>query len=121
MVPAEALGEIREATADLASKPTIAVTGCVAQQEGESLRKRDGAIDVIVGTQSLKELPRLLGEAVADHRPRIDINPHEDVSFPLGIVRHDRTFSVILLHAAVLLTAGVPVRARRQTSRSRSR
>jgi len=82
------LGEIRETTAGLASKPTIAVTGCVAQQEGEALRKRDGAIDVIVGTQSLKELPRLLAEAAVDHRPRIDINPHEDVSFPLGVVRH---------------------------------
>jgi tRNA-2-methylthio-N6-dimethylallyladenosine synthase len=82
------LGEIREATAGLAAKPTIAVTGCVAQQEGESLRKRDAAIDVIVGTQSLKELPRLLGEAAADRRPRIDVDPHEDVSFPLGVVRH---------------------------------
>src|SRR6185295_730440 len=43
--------------------------------------------DVVVGTQSLKELPALVAAAVGTRRPQIDINPHDDVSFPLGVAR----------------------------------
>ena len=82
------LGEIREASAARLSKPTIAVTGCVAQQEGERLRRREPGIDVIAGTQSLKALPQLVAEAQATRKLQLDIDPHEDVSFPLGVVRH---------------------------------
>ena len=49
-------------------------------------------IDVIVGTQSLKQLPALIEQAAADAEaaPRIDVNAYEDVSFPLGVARrHD--------------------------------
>lgn len=82
------LGEIRLRTADRPSPPVVAVTGCVAQQEGASLLRRIPAIGVVVGTQSLTELPRLVDEAAAAGKPRVDINPHDDVSFPLGVVRH---------------------------------
>jgi tRNA-2-methylthio-N6-dimethylallyladenosine synthase len=90
------LGEVREATAARAIKPTIAVMGCVAQQEGAALRRRDPAIDVIVGTQSLKQLPDLVDlerrtpnvERPERRSLRIDIDPHDDVSFPLGVARH---------------------------------
>ena len=82
------LGELREATAGKSERPIVAVTGCVAQQEGAALFKRDRSIDVVLGTQSLKQLPALLEDARASRRPRIDINPHDDVSFPLGVVRH---------------------------------
>jgi tRNA-2-methylthio-N6-dimethylallyladenosine synthase len=82
------LGEIREVSRDAGTSPTIAVTGCVAQQEGEKLLKRGQAIDVVVGTQSLKQLPLLVEQARERGRPRIDVNPYEDVSFPLGMVRH---------------------------------
>jgi tRNA-2-methylthio-N6-dimethylallyladenosine synthase len=44
-------------------------------------------IDVIVGTQSLKQLPELVAQAALDPTPRIDVNPYEDVSFPLGVAR----------------------------------
>jgi tRNA-2-methylthio-N6-dimethylallyladenosine synthase len=44
------LGEIRQATRAAGTSPTVAVAGCVAQQEGEKLLKRGGAIDVVVGT-----------------------------------------------------------------------
>jgi tRNA-2-methylthio-N6-dimethylallyladenosine synthase len=49
-------------------------------------------IDIIVGTQSLKQLPVLVGQAIADAdaAPSIDINVYDDVSFPLGVARrHD--------------------------------
>jgi tRNA-2-methylthio-N6-dimethylallyladenosine synthase len=70
----------------------VAVAGCVAQQEAGALRKRSTMIDVIVGTQSLKQLPALIDHAIADDTAsvRIDVNPYEDVSFPLGVARrHD--------------------------------
>jgi tRNA A37 methylthiotransferase MiaB len=69
--------------------PVVAVAGCVAQQEGSALLARSSQIDVIVGTQSLKQLPSLIAQATAetDSAPHIDINPYEDVSFPLGIAR----------------------------------
>jgi tRNA-2-methylthio-N6-dimethylallyladenosine synthase len=66
----------------------VAVAGCVAQQEGAQLFKRDSSIDIVVGTQSLKELPRLARDARESRRRAIDINPHDDVSFPLGVARH---------------------------------
>ncbi len=43
------LGEIRQAALEAGRAPTIAVTGCVAQQEGEALLKRGASIDVVVG------------------------------------------------------------------------
>ncbi len=83
------LGEIRERTAGRSVAPVVAVTGCVAQQEGERLVRRDKSIDVVVGTQRLKELPALLDGVRSARRPRIDVSLHEDVSFPLGIARYD--------------------------------
>ena len=82
------LGEIRERTAMLPETPMVAVTGCVAQQEGEQLLRRDRSIDVVVGTQRLKELPALVDSARASRRRRVDVSLHDDVSFPLGVVRH---------------------------------
>jgi tRNA-2-methylthio-N6-dimethylallyladenosine synthase len=82
------LGKIRELAAEMGRHPTVAVTGCVAQQEGATLLKGLGAVDVVVGTQSLKRLPALVDEARDSRRARIDVHPYEDVSFPLGVVRH---------------------------------
>jgi tRNA-2-methylthio-N6-dimethylallyladenosine synthase len=66
----------------------VAVTGCVAQQEGERVAARARDVDVVVGTQAMKQLPALAEQAFT--RPgfvRVDVNPYEDVSFPLGVVR----------------------------------
>src|SRR5579862_5459639 len=90
------LGEIRVLGEETGVRPIVAVAGCVAQQEGESLltRTNGGVIDVLVGTQALKKLPRLLVEVggrrsdVGTLRSQsVDLNPYEDVSFPLGIAR----------------------------------
>ncbi|HWB15799.1 MAG TPA: tRNA (N6-isopentenyl adenosine(37)-C2)-methylthiotransferase MiaB [Vicinamibacterales bacterium] len=80
------IGEIRERTAG-GPAPLVAVTGCVAQQEGEALLARPG-VDVVAGTQSLKRLPALAEAARLRRTKTIDVNPHDDVSFPLGVVRH---------------------------------
>ncbi len=82
------LGEVRQAVAARDRKPVIAVAGCVAQQEGDRLFARDASVDVVVGTQRLKELPALVGAALETRKPVIDVSPHDDVSFPLGLVEH---------------------------------
>lgn len=82
------LGEFREAAQAAGNTPVIAVTGCVAQQEGSALLKRSRLIDIVIGTQRVKQLPMLVSRALDEHAPpQVDINPHEDVSFPLGIAR----------------------------------
>jgi tRNA-2-methylthio-N6-dimethylallyladenosine synthase len=74
----------------------VAVAGCVAQQEGLQILQRSKAVDVIIGTQNIKRLPMLVNGAVERHdrgqrgAPTLDLDPLEDVSFPLGIARrHD--------------------------------
>ena len=90
------LGEIKEMGRELGSDPIVAVTGCVAQQEGETLIKRSaGVVDVVVGTQQMKMLPMLATKALSEqsaHRAmrveRVAIeNPYDEPSFPLGVVR----------------------------------
>jgi tRNA-2-methylthio-N6-dimethylallyladenosine synthase len=81
------LGEIREATAHRADRAVIAVTGCVAQQEGAALLSRRVSPDVVIGTQSVSQLAARIAEARATRRPVVDIQPHDDVSVPLGAVR----------------------------------
>jgi len=96
------LGEIKEMGRELGRDPIVAVTGCVAQQEGEKLIKRSaGVVDIVVGTQQVKMLPMLVKQALAlsergsavgrstrVERAHIAIdNPYDEPSFPLGIVR----------------------------------
>src|SRR6266850_357804 len=82
-------GELRVLQQETGRKPVVAVAGCVAQQEGASLlRKSNGhVIDVIVGTQRLKMLPALVRHAARSAFAEVDINPWDDVTFPLGITR----------------------------------
>ena len=90
------LGEIHHAGLEQGQRPIVAVAGCVAQQEGDAILKRSKAVDVIVGTQNIKRLPMLV-ESVVQRRqsgvrqfPSLDLDPLEDVSFPLGLARrHD--------------------------------
>ena len=87
------LGEIHHLGLETGERPVVAVTGCVAQQEGEKILQRSAAVDVIVGTQSLKRLPILVDTAVERRQqhqraiPSLSLDPIEDVSFPLGIAR----------------------------------
>jgi tRNA-2-methylthio-N6-dimethylallyladenosine synthase len=50
---------------------TIAVAGCVAQQEGEGLLKRMPDIDLVLGPDNIPELPRMLLEAEGNAEPVI--------------------------------------------------
>ena len=82
------LGEIRMMAEETGAHPVVAVAGCVAQQEGEKLLSKSNGhvIDVLIGTQSLKMLPMLVsGARGAGRGARVDLNPYDDVSFPLGV------------------------------------
>jgi tRNA-2-methylthio-N6-dimethylallyladenosine synthase len=85
------LGELRELARETGRDPIVAVTGCVAQQEGAALLKRSpGIIDLVVGTQRVKMLPVLVAEQQARRAsaPVIDVTtPYDEPSFPLGITR----------------------------------
>ena len=88
------LGEIRVMAEERGSRPVVAVTGCVAQQEGAQILQRSKGVDLIVGTQNLKRLPTLVDDAVDRRRTGFEtaavaIDPVEDVSFPLGIARRN--------------------------------
>ena len=83
------LGELRELAAEQGHDRIVAVAGCVAQQEGDAiLRRSGGVVDVVLGTQAIRRLPMLVEQASAQPAlPHVDLNPHDDVTFPLGITR----------------------------------
>ncbi len=81
------LGELRTLGRSKAGGPLIAVAGCVAQQEGESILERAPHVDVIVGTQASRHLPLMVDRAANTGEPQVDVSPYDDVSFPLGIAR----------------------------------
>jgi tRNA-2-methylthio-N6-dimethylallyladenosine synthase len=78
------LGDLKRASPET----TIAVTGCVAQQEGARIAARAPHVAVVAGTQQLKALPDLVSAARRDRQRRVDVSPLDDVSFPLGVARH---------------------------------
>jgi tRNA-2-methylthio-N6-dimethylallyladenosine synthase len=84
------LGELRQMANEQGHNPIVAVAGCVAQQEGEAILKRSpGVADVIVGTQAIRRLPMMVEQAAAERRPIINLDPFDDVTFPLGVTRRN--------------------------------
>jgi tRNA-2-methylthio-N6-dimethylallyladenosine synthase len=87
------LGELQHRAVESGTRPVVAVAGCVAQQEGSNILQRSSAVDVIIGTQNIKRLPILIDGAVHQQaatprrEPILDLDPLDDVSFPLGIAR----------------------------------
>ena len=68
-------------------RPVVAVTGCVAQQEGRALLERGQRVDLVVGTQALSRLPAMVDGLTGRRPERVDVNPYDNVSFPLGVAR----------------------------------
>ncbi len=50
----------------------IAVTGCVAQQEGLRIRERMPFVDIVLGTHQLHRLPDLVGQVLASGTPVVE-------------------------------------------------
>jgi tRNA-2-methylthio-N6-dimethylallyladenosine synthase len=98
------LGDLKGLERISGKAPIIAVTGCVAQQEGRQLLERSGMIDLVVGTQRIKMLPMLVAQAhvrssETGRRPHrsagdgmaaiVDVStPYDEPSFPFGLTRH---------------------------------
>ncbi len=60
------LGRIRQEKEKMAAsgrRMVIAVAGCVAQAEGEEIRRRAPYVDIVVGPQSFQRLPELVANA----------------------------------------------------------
>jgi tRNA-2-methylthio-N6-dimethylallyladenosine synthase len=83
------LGELRVAGLETGRDPVVAVTGCVAQQEGESLVRRSPLVDVIVGTRRVRMLPTLVEQATRTRVRQVDLGAHDNVAFPFGLTRRD--------------------------------
>jgi len=81
------LGELRQAAAETGHRPTVAVAGCVAQQEGDAILARSGLVDVLVGTRRVRMLPMLLEQAEATRHAQIDLGAKDDVAFPFSVTR----------------------------------
>ncbi len=70
---------MKEARARAGLDTRIAVTGCVAQAEGEELARREKAIDFVLGPQTYQRLPQLLKQpAGSSHRAVVE------TEFPAG-------------------------------------
>lgn len=57
------LGRLRRMKQDQGGTMMIAVTGCVAQAEGEVLARRAPFVDLVVGPQAYHRLPELIAQA----------------------------------------------------------
>jgi tRNA-2-methylthio-N6-dimethylallyladenosine synthase len=83
------LGELRVMHEETGRRPVVAVAGCVAQQEGDTLLRRTNGhmIDVVLGTQRIKMLPTLVARATTSVSSEVDVAQWDDVTFPVGITR----------------------------------
>jgi tRNA-2-methylthio-N6-dimethylallyladenosine synthase len=80
------LGRLRE---EKALRPmVIGVTGCLAQQDQEEIFRRAPHVDLVLGTQALQQLPRLVAEARAGKTRLIDTGEYPDNHlFPPEVTR----------------------------------
>ncbi len=91
-----ALGRLRVLKEEQGGNMLIAVTGCVAQAEGEMLARRAPYVDLVVGPQSYHRLPELIALAHRKQGVVIDTEfPPEqkfdflpDVAAPQGVVSY---------------------------------
>lgn len=78
----------------------VAVGGCIAQRDGERLRKHIPNVDVVFGTSALASLPKLLCEAFDDTTGAVEVDTVEE----------NRGFSTDLpSHRAQSFHAWVPI------------
>lgn len=81
------IGELRHDAESTGRQPVLAVTGCLAQQEGAVIFRKSPFVDVVLGTQAGKRLPMLVARAGETGARQLDINPYDDVSFPFGMTQ----------------------------------
>jgi tRNA-2-methylthio-N6-dimethylallyladenosine synthase len=60
----------------------VAVTGCVAQQEGSKIQERMPLVDLVVGPQSIYRLPELIGNVIRNGRKATSIEQSTSFTIP---------------------------------------
>lgn len=84
------LGDIKGLKSRTGHAPMVAVTGCVAQQEGAQVLAKSKLVDIVIGTQRVKMLPVLVEQAATAREALIDIaTPYDEPTFPFGLTRRD--------------------------------
>ncbi len=61
-------------------KRIVAICGCFAKQEGEKIKERFPAIDLVFGPQQIKDLPMLLESVIKEKKPVVDVSDSGYVS-----------------------------------------
>lgn len=59
-------------------KRVVAIGGCIAQRDGEALKKKVPAVDVVFGTSALASVPSLLSAAFADGGDSVKVDTSEE-------------------------------------------
>jgi tRNA-2-methylthio-N6-dimethylallyladenosine synthase len=84
------LGHLKGLHVRTGRAPMVAVTGCVAQQEGAQVLAKSTLVDMVIGTQRLKMLPALVAQAATAPSALVDVaTPYDEPTFPLGLTRRD--------------------------------
>jgi tRNA-2-methylthio-N6-dimethylallyladenosine synthase len=82
------LGDLKGLQQRVGRAPMVAVTGCVAQQEGGQILARSPLVDVVLGTQRARLLPMLVEQAATGTDGLIDVaTPYDEPTFPFGLTR----------------------------------
>ncbi len=81
------LGELRSLETRQAVARSSRSLDAWLSRRGSRILERASHVDVIVGTHALRQLPLLVERAAATGETQVDLNPYDDVSFPLGIAR----------------------------------
>lgn len=89
------LGEFQELK-QINPKMLIGVGGCVAQQEGENIVKRNRAVDFVFGTHNLSLVPSLIERRRSGAEAQVAVNYRDEwEELPLGFVE-DRSISAFV-------------------------
>ncbi len=59
-------------------KRIVAIGGCIAQRDGEKIKKQIPVTDVVFGTSALASLPELLADAFGDDEKAIEVDTIEE-------------------------------------------
>lgn len=86
------LGEFR----DVAPGKTIAVLGCLAQQEGEEIFERAPWVSLVCGSASYRRLPDLVAQVEAGGRRVTGLDLDAEDTFETEITRRDNPFRAYL-------------------------
>jgi tRNA-2-methylthio-N6-dimethylallyladenosine synthase len=80
------LRRLKERRAESGAPMLIAVAGCVAQAEGEEMARRQSAVDIVVGPQSLHRIPEMVArvERREGRALQTDFAPEEKFDFLSG-------------------------------------